>query len=157
VRLWDVATGKPTAVLSRPWYGVHRLCFSPDGKRLAVVGLVEHAVRMWDLTGRGEVGPADGHVTAVLAAALLAEPRSAATIDQFHIRVWDRRTGAGLEDSISVNGFPIRAAVFSADGRRALVVFNRVSTRGLGLLERWIDMLPPRAGEALERESSGSG
>jgi WD40 repeat protein len=152
VRLWDVATGRQTRVLSGYPQDVSRLCFSPDGKRLAGVCLGEHVVRVWDRTELREVGPTDGHATAVLAASLTTEPRSTATIDADRIRVWDRRTGACLEDTIRAEGYSIEDAAFSADGRGALVAFKQLRRRRADSYVRWIDPFAHKVGEKMARD-----
>jgi WD40 repeat protein len=47
VRLWDVATGQTTAILSGHRILARQLSYSPDGRRLATLD-VDMAVRLWD-------------------------------------------------------------------------------------------------------------
>lgn len=51
--LWDVATGQSRALFREPNWPVTRIAFTMDGKRLlAVVGLEEDTIKVWDVAGR---------------------------------------------------------------------------------------------------------
>jgi WD40 repeat protein len=47
--LWDVATGKPIAELQAGHDGLFLARLSPDGKRIASVGVKDRTVRLWDV------------------------------------------------------------------------------------------------------------
>jgi eukaryotic-like serine/threonine-protein kinase len=47
-RVWDAATWHPVATLGGFLKGAHDVAFSPDGKRLAIGGGVNEAVKLWD-------------------------------------------------------------------------------------------------------------
>ncbi|MFI0035695.1 TIR domain-containing protein [Streptomyces mutabilis] len=63
VTLWNLATGEKTASDIVPRSGASDVRFSPDGRRLAIVGSPEGGladrlpVTLWDLTGRRQLGP----------------------------------------------------------------------------------------------------
>lgn len=52
--LWDVATGERVATLASPGGSIERIAFSPNGERIAAVG-VDHGVVVWDIQMRGIV------------------------------------------------------------------------------------------------------
>jgi len=47
--LWDVTTGKPLAELNAGHDGIFFARISPDGKRIATVGVKDRTVRLWDV------------------------------------------------------------------------------------------------------------
>ncbi len=55
VRLWDVATLQPVAILKGFQLGAHSVAFSPDGRRLVAGSNGREAVKLWDVETRQEV------------------------------------------------------------------------------------------------------
>ena len=58
VKLWEVATGKPIAILP-PWSSIYDLAFSPAGKRL--VEMTGGVVRLWNISEWDAVFRAGDH------------------------------------------------------------------------------------------------
>jgi hypothetical protein len=46
--LWDVPTGRPLAEMEALHEGGFTACISPDGKRIATVGLKDHQALLWE-------------------------------------------------------------------------------------------------------------
>ena len=63
VRLWDVASGRETAVLEGHTHWVRSLSFSPDGTTLASSS--ENSVRLWDVASGRETVILEGHTDGV--------------------------------------------------------------------------------------------
>ncbi|HEX5268941.1 MAG TPA: serine/threonine-protein kinase, partial [Gemmataceae bacterium] len=115
-RLWDVATGRPLAILPHESW-VTAVAFSPDG-RTALTGCYRSSSRLWDVaTGKplAEFEEQDG----VKAVAFSPDGHTALTVsDSWRARLWDVTTGkplAVLEHQNSVG-----AVAFSPDGHIAL-------------------------------------
>src|ERR1019366_7595638 len=62
--LWDVATGKPKAVLKGHAHTVFTLAFSPDGKTLAS-GSGDNTVKLWDVATCNNTATLEGHTAFV--------------------------------------------------------------------------------------------
>jgi WD40 repeat protein len=94
VRLWDVATGRERARLSRPGARVRWIGFHPDGLSLAVAGSwPDNAVHVWDLVTCTRRYYLRGHGSEVLSGAWRADGRvliTAGAIDGM-VRLWDFR------------------------------------------------------------------
>ena len=119
VRLFDVRTGKITAVLKGLDYPVYDLAFSPDGGRLAAGGQ-DGLVKIWETSADSFVPglslDADtGHVDKVVFA---GKDRIAATTTDNGIRLFDLAAGVTipLPDAEDMRDFPARALAVSPDG-----------------------------------------
>ena len=115
VRLWDPATGQPTATLRGHDGEVNRVAFSPDGRLLA--SACDGSVRLWD--------PATGQPTAILrgddgwvrGVAFSPDGRLLASgSGDGSVRLWDPATG---QPTATLHGHDgsVYAVAFSPDGR----------------------------------------
>jgi WD40 repeat protein len=102
IRLWDVATGQPVAVLRDDSGAVRqpvapaevtfvpnrKIAISPDGKVLASAG-DDGVTRLWDVTTRKQFGRLNGHSTAVAAVAFGGDGAVLASAADDGVRLWD--------------------------------------------------------------------
>ncbi|MCI0456897.1 MAG: sigma-70 family RNA polymerase sigma factor [Gemmataceae bacterium] len=95
VRLWDVASGKPVAVLEGHTNAVRALAFAPDGKTLASAS-DDWTVRLWDLTTRKEVRRFTAHRGPVWSVAFSPDGKrlaSGGNDKENTVRIWEAATG----------------------------------------------------------------
>ena len=93
VRLWDPATGQPTATLKGHVGGVTGVAFSPDGQLLASVGR-DRTVRLWDPAAGQPATTLHGHVGGVTAVAFSPDGQLLASVGgDGTVRLWDPATG----------------------------------------------------------------
>ena len=116
IRLWDLATGKETAVLRGPKASVSSVAFSPDGRTLAS-GSGDSTIRLWDLATGKETAVLSGHTQSVNSVAFSPDGRTLASgSDDDTIRLWDLATGK--ETAVfSVSAWGVTSVAFSPDGR----------------------------------------
>src|SRR5262249_6805230 len=89
VRLWDVATGAPGAVLKGHTDEVFAAVFHPDGTRLASAGR-DRAILLWDVATGAEVARRHGHTNYVIALDFSPDGTSLASgSGDFTVRLWD--------------------------------------------------------------------
>jgi WD40 repeat protein/uncharacterized caspase-like protein len=124
VRLFDLRSGRMTAVLSgHPWV-VYDVAFSPDGTRLAAAGQGGF-VHLWT---RGPDGnwradpPLDADCERIEKIAFAAAGRRlAAVTSDYGIRLWDMADASPVELDAAAAGLedvPVRALAVSPDGAR---------------------------------------
>jgi eukaryotic-like serine/threonine-protein kinase len=94
VRLWDLATGEPTAVLQGHSDEVTKVKFSPDGTRVASSGgNSDQTVRLWDVTAGKEVN-ALVHKSAVNDVVFAPDGSTLASASgDGVVHLWDTRSG----------------------------------------------------------------
>src|SRR5262249_6020759 len=61
IRVWDVETGRPLAVLRGHQGSVANLAYSPDGRRILSLALDDHTYRLWDAATGQEIAVLGGH------------------------------------------------------------------------------------------------
>ncbi len=116
VRVFDVSSGKETAVLAGHEGAVSRMVVAADGSLLATAAL-DGGVRIWDLaTGRSRFVLRG---SSLYASALAFSPdakRLAAFGERWTVRVWD--TTEGRETlTVGPSAFHVTSVSFSPDGR----------------------------------------
>jgi WD40 repeat protein/transcriptional regulator with XRE-family HTH domain len=124
VILWDTQSGEIKSRLSGQSVGtsigynlgVGQICFSPDGKRLAVANM-DGVPKVWELATQSEVLSLAGELQPAKAMACSPDGRLLATGgDEGIVTVWDARDGAQIL-ALSLGGI-IHSVSFSPDGSR---------------------------------------
>jgi WD40 repeat protein/class 3 adenylate cyclase len=116
VRLWDVATSRIVHEIDAV-EGAFRTAFSPDGERLAIVGLDSDVAVVVDVRSGDEVLSLEGHDDHMQDVDWSPDGRWIATSSfDSTVGVWDARTGE-LRFSLFHPG-PVTDADWSADGGR---------------------------------------
>jgi WD40 repeat protein/serine/threonine protein kinase len=122
IRLWDLTTGKETAVLRGHEATGRILVYSPDGKRLAS-GSDDGTIRLWD-PGKGQLlAVLRGHQAAVSWLAYSPDGRRIVSCDDRHgCRLWDAQ-GQHLADLSKGEG--AGQPTFTPDSRRIALGVGR--------------------------------
>ncbi|MBA4064962.1 MAG: hypothetical protein C0501_14860 [Isosphaera sp.] len=141
VRLWDVATGKPTAAFPcDPRHHVNALAWSPDGKTLAHTGVDGTRVRLLDpVTGKERFllpAPTQGLAFSPDGSLLAAVGYGGAGNRQGLVELWDPATGKRVAAAVG-HEEGVNAVAFGPDGR------TLATGSGDGVLNLW-DVAPPR-------------
>jgi WD40 repeat protein/mono/diheme cytochrome c family protein len=113
VSLWDPASGDAVATLAGDAASITSLCFSPDGKTLAVGSL--KATHLWDVPSRKEIRTLPGHISWVHSVRFSPDGKSVATACE-KIRMWDTATGQERVQFPLIKEF-INGLAFSPDGK----------------------------------------
>ena len=117
-KVWDAQTGKELLTLKGDTFGgnvgipsIYKVCFSPDGKRLAAASGKE--VKLWDAQTGEEV--LSLKVGGQIVAFSPDGKRLATTGNE--VKVWDAQTGKEL---LTLKGHtdPVNSVTFSPDGKR---------------------------------------
>jgi WD40 repeat protein/tetratricopeptide (TPR) repeat protein len=119
IRLWDDKTGQFRRTLANVGR-VGALTFSPDGKRLlACSAAVPDHCHVWELATGNEIVTYTKHDNIVIAAAVSADGRLAATAggNQAQIHIWSLETGETKQTLVG-RGRQHWAVGLSTDGRR---------------------------------------
>jgi WD40 repeat protein/serine/threonine protein kinase len=116
VRLWDVATGQPAGVLRGHEGSAIDLAFSPDGERLASVGLFDRTVRLWDVATRAAVKVLPGDPQGYRIAYSTDGRLIAASSLDGQARLWDAHTFQEL--AVLPHGNRVLGLAFSPGGTR---------------------------------------
>ncbi|HLJ95694.1 MAG TPA: serine/threonine-protein kinase [Gemmataceae bacterium] len=135
VRIWDLATGKPVALLQGHTQQISTMTFSPDGNRL-LTGSFDGMVRQWDAqTGRC-LDVRRGHKDRVLTVAYSPDGdwTASAGLDRT-IRLW--RSTEDSEPAVLLGHTDsVRQIAFSRDSRRLLSVAEDQTVRTWELVSR---------------------
>ena len=118
VKLWHATPGQGGNALIGGRSSLE-VALSPDGRRLASVGVPSFAVDLWDLSTRSRT-LLNGHSNAVMCAAFSPDGRILATgsHDQT-VRLWDVSDHQAV--ATLTNGFPVGSLAFSPDGQTLIV------------------------------------
>jgi WD40 repeat protein/serine/threonine protein kinase len=124
-QVWDVATGKVIATLSK---NARSAQFSPDGTRIVSTSL-EKTAQVWDAaTGNGLV-TLSGHGGTVRSAQFSPDGSRVVTAsDDKTARVWDTVTGKSIA-TLSGHGATVRSAQFNPKGSRIVTASEDKTAR----------------------------
>jgi RNA polymerase sigma factor (sigma-70 family) len=93
IRLWDVASGKNTAVFRGHTGLIAAVVFSRDGKTLASAGY-DNTIRLWDVRTGKNTATLEGHTGDVFGIAVSRDGRMLASASEDKsIRLWDVHVG----------------------------------------------------------------
>ncbi len=115
VRLWEVATGQPAAILRSHASTVQAVAFCPDGRLLASAS-DDGTVRLWDIATGQPAAILDGHTSTVQAVAFSPDGSLLASGGgDMSVRLWDMATSQPAASDCRAD--LIHAVAFSPDGR----------------------------------------
>jgi WD40 repeat protein/serine/threonine protein kinase len=125
VRIWDATTYAELLVIEgMKKSGARGLALSPDGKRLAIAGVGDPEVKVWDTQIGRELLAFRGHTGGVNCVAFSLDGRWIASgsgdfnqRDKGEVKVWDSQTG---RERLTLNGHMdgVWSVAFSPDGQR---------------------------------------
>ena len=123
-RIWDAASGLPTAPALVHAATVTTIRFSPDGTRVLTASF-DGTARIWDAASGAPLGLPLSHPANTRVTTALFSPdgtRIATVGDDFQIRLWDARSYQ-LQATLTGHAGEVFGATFSPDGAR-LVTFS---------------------------------
>jgi WD40 repeat protein/DNA-binding SARP family transcriptional activator/predicted ATPase len=119
IRLWDVASGRTTAILAEHTDNVEALQFSPDGGRLVSTSR-DKSVKLWDLASGQVLHTLHGHTDRVHTCAFSPSGNQVASGSRDRtVRIWDAHSGAAVH-TFHGHTNAARYVIFSPDGRLLL-------------------------------------
>jgi WD40 repeat protein len=116
LRIWEVTSGKCTAVLKGHSDAVHSISYSSDGRRIVSGGDGIPAIRIWDAADGKclkEIDPGTNLVHSVAFSPDNSIIASGGADDQ--VRLWDSRTGKLVQALERFSG-SVHSIAFSSDG-----------------------------------------
>jgi WD40 repeat protein len=122
-RVWDVATGRQTAVLQTTNAIANTARFSPDGRRLVATFFADPA-EVWDARSGQRLAMLRGHTDMINGAVFSPDGTRVLTASRDHTaRVWDAATGRQL--LVLQGPDEVWAASFDPHGARIVALFLR--------------------------------
>ena len=94
MRLWDPATGQPTATFRGHTDSVTGVAFSPDGRKLASASW-DGTARLWDPATGQPAATLHGYTSGVSGVAFSPDGGQLATVVA-KVRLWDARSSAAI-------------------------------------------------------------
>jgi WD40 repeat protein len=120
LKVWDVERQQEVLSLQGHTEGIARVCFSPDGKRLASASW-DKTVRIWDAERGTEVLTLKGHTSGVEGVCFGPDgKRLASGGDDKTVKVWDVDRG---QEVLTLKGHTgnVDSVCFSPDGKRLAI------------------------------------
>ncbi|KIK43720.1 hypothetical protein CY34DRAFT_11561 [Suillus luteus UH-Slu-Lm8-n1] len=119
-RVWDLETGTQ---VGEEWedkdYGAGTIALSPDGKKIASGGLIDSAVKLWDVDTGKVIKILTGHTNSLRVKSVSWSPdggRVVSGLDDGTFRVWDVESGKTILGPINA-GDNIGAVCYSPDAK----------------------------------------
>ncbi len=117
LRLWDPATGQPTATLQGHTNWVRALAWAPDGQQLASAS-GDGTLRLWDPATGQPTATLQGHTNWVRALAWAPDGQQLASAsNDGTLRLWDPATGQPTATLQGHTGW-VRAVAWAPDGQQ---------------------------------------
>ncbi|MBY0526905.1 MAG: protein kinase [Gemmataceae bacterium] len=109
-------------ILAAEHKGAVRVAFSPDGQRLASVGMYDREIRLWNATLGTEEARLRGHAATGIVPMFLPDGKTLASVcDTGQVLLWDVTTGHRSREILGPAG-PLAAFLASPDGRHLAIV-----------------------------------